>query len=296
MSADDFDYELLEQLVTKVKRSEISLPRAAFVDIDGTLEGLAFHIISKPNLRAVSALNRLGILPVLASGRNHHHMLQTLEKLRLRTPIISSDGCRYQSAKTRKEKLLDPQIAQSIRGLAYEMFVTTLSHNRDGISATLTAFDHPYIGKQKKALAEKFQLVQPDDEVNNTYKVSCYAESSMLTKLIPRVKARSGHSINICRHGPNIVEFMPFGVSKVDGALAFAEENGLELNQLIAFGDGPNDGNLLKKVGLGVAMSHGVPEAQSAAKMVAPRTPPETNLAFAILGVLSAYAACCRLT
>ena len=62
--------------------------------------------------------------------------------------------------------------------------------------------------------------------------------------------------------------FTPTGVNKGTTAEVWAEHNHLNLNQVISFGDNANDIEVLQKVGWGVAMHHGTPEAKAASKQV----------------------------
>lgn len=69
--------------------------------------------------------------------------------------------------------------------------------------------------------------------------------------------------------GAPFVEFMAQGVSKAWGLEQLCRHLGIEAAQVIAFGDAPNDIEMLRWAGHGVAMQNAAPAVQSAAQEVA---------------------------
>lgn len=61
------------------------------------------------------------------------------------------------------------------------------------------------------------------------------------------------------------------GIHKAYGMQLIVEALGLEQKDTIAFGDGPNDIEMLQYAAIGVAMGNGVPEAKAAANMITER-------------------------
>jgi len=70
-------------------------------------------------------------------------------------------------------------------------------------------------------------------------------------------------------HGDSYLEFMALGVSKTSAIEFLAGRLGFGLDQVMAFGDGTNDVDMLASVGLGVAMENATEEAKRAAGMIA---------------------------
>lgn len=66
------------------------------------------------------------------------------------------------------------------------------------------------------------------------------------------------------------VDLLPAGMSKTDGIRSVVEALGLEMADVMAFGDGLNDVEMLSEVGFGVAMGNGEQAAKEAAKYVCP--------------------------
>ncbi|KUI22984.1 HAD family hydrolase [Mycobacterium sp. GA-1285] len=65
-----------------------------------------------------------------------------------------------------------------------------------------------------------------------------------------------------------LIEIMPAGISKATGVAELAEPLGIAADEIITFGDMPNDVPMLEWAGLGVAMGHAHPDALAAADEV----------------------------
>jgi hypothetical protein len=68
----------------------------------------------------------------------------------------------------------------------------------------------------------------------------------------------------------SLLEIAALGVSKASTLALLAEQQGLGPQDVVAFGDMPNDVPMLQWAGLGVAVGDGHPEALAAAALVAP--------------------------
>ena len=70
-----------------------------------------------------------------------------------------------------------------------------------------------------------------------------------------------------------LVEIVPLGISKATGVDEIARPLGITHDEVVAFGDMPNDVPMLLRAGLGVAMGNAHPEALAAAdEVTAPNT------------------------
>ena len=66
----------------------------------------------------------------------------------------------------------------------------------------------------------------------------------------------------------NYLEVLPVGVNKAKALAVLTETLGFELSQVAAIGDAPNDLEMLKDVGLAIAMGNASSEVKAAAKWV----------------------------
>lgn len=67
----------------------------------------------------------------------------------------------------------------------------------------------------------------------------------------------------------NYLEVMHSSISKFDGLVTLAKSKSIDVEQIIAFGDGENDIPMLQGVGLGVAMANASEQVKDVAKAVA---------------------------
>lgn len=67
---------------------------------------------------------------------------------------------------------------------------------------------------------------------------------------------------------PFFVEFLVKGITKGNGLKVLCEKLGYKVDQVIAFGDGDNDAEMLEAAGLGIAMKNAKDVAKSRANVV----------------------------
>ncbi|MGN1277535.1 MAG: Cof-type HAD-IIB family hydrolase [Floccifex sp.] len=69
--------------------------------------------------------------------------------------------------------------------------------------------------------------------------------------------------------GPQWIEIMPKNVSKASAIEKITKKLGISMDEVMAFGDAQNDIEMIKRVGIGVAMGNAMDEVKEAAVMVA---------------------------
>jgi Cof subfamily protein (haloacid dehalogenase superfamily) len=67
---------------------------------------------------------------------------------------------------------------------------------------------------------------------------------------------------------PNYLEILPLGVNKAKALVELGKSLGVELSQVAAIGDGPNDVEMLCEAGLGIAMGNASDEVKAVADWV----------------------------
>ena len=242
--------------------------KAIFLDIDGTLVSFKTHAIPASTLEAVKAVRRKGVKVYVATGRPLLFIdnLGELEYDGLVTTTgahcIDREGNSFVLRTVDRgdvERLVRhhetcPQEAFPIIFVAQdELFVTGLSPELEDLSRLLN-FEIPAV-------------FPPQDEAR-------YME-----QLMPGCVAMRWH--------PTFVDIITRGVSKSYGIDRMLEHEGISLEQTVAFGDGGNDIDMLRHVGLGVAMGNASDEVKAAAGFVT-RSVDEDGIEYALhtLGIL----------
>lgn len=240
--------------------------KAIFLDIDGTLVSFKTHTIPASTLEAVKAARRKGIKVYVATGRPLLFIdnLGELEYDGLVTTTgahcIDREGNSFALRTVDRsdiERLVHhhetcPQEAFPIIFVAQdELFVTGLSPELEDLSRLLN-FEIPAVLPMAHALEKDIlQIIAffpPQDEAR-------YME-----QLMPGCVAMRWHH--------TFADIITRGVSKSYGIDRMLEYEGISLNQTIAFGDGGNDIDMLRHVGLGIAMGNASDEVKAAAGFV----------------------------
>ncbi|GAB2696841.1 HAD family hydrolase [Thalassiella azotivora] len=247
--------------------------RMVATDLDGTVvrrDGT----ISPRTVAAFEACRRAGVHVVFVTGRPPRWMAPVVEATGHRGTAICGNGAIVYD-------LGAEQVVRS-RTLAPDGVVEVVRRVRralgDGVDVALETLEgflrEP--GYQVRWDAASAQRVGPLEHLlelaPSVVKVLVRQEHStgdaMLAAVRPALDgvAQPTHSnVNDC-----LVEVSALGVSKAATLAELAAEHGIDAGEVVAFGDMPNDLEMLGWAGRGYAMSDGHPEAIAAAHDVAP--------------------------
>ncbi len=258
----------------------------AAIDFDGTLAYLGE--VSPQNAAAVQQLKEYGIRPLLATGRNHHHIGAFNHHQGFEDPTVTSDGARVHFPGSPDHLLswaLSQEISTAIIQEAVNQAVTCLCFCEEALCLTNYA-DWGLDMERHREVGVRFQTAHPGRAIQmglRVFKTLSYStDLERLEKLRDSILGRFGGQVACIRNTPKFLEFISKGVNKVWGLKIVTEQLGIKPSQVLAFGDGVNDIGMLTWAGCGLCMAHGHQLARAAAKMVAPEGPPETNFALAV--------------
>lgn len=222
--------------------------RAIFFDIDGTLLSFNTHRVSQGTIEAFEALRRKGILTFVSTGRP--------------VPLIPDMPVRFDGYVTVNggycfmgdDVVVDKPLAQQdIDGwLDYvdrhdlitmqfgsrEMHVNRLAENIESLQAQLGFTMPPLLSTKEMRSKPTYQFIAM---------IPAEMDAEVLS-LLPHCRLPRWH--------PAFSDLIPDGSSKAEGIARIAERLGLKKEELMAFGDGGNDVEMLDFVGLGVAMGN----------------------------------------
>lgn len=89
-----------------------------------------------------------------------------------------------------------------------------------------------------------------------------------LTLILPRIRKILEPAYDLMMVGSGWGEVMPPGVSKATGLAAYAQQLGIDLSEVMVFGDAENDCAMLREAGVGVAMANAMDSAKAAADVL----------------------------
>ena len=259
--------------------------RLAAVDLDDTLLGPDKEI-SAANHAAIHRLLNAGVKVVLASGRRHENMRRYHKQLDLPDSlIVSCNGAMVmddRSGEVLHERLLPADLAAAIieegeRRRATQQFyhlrgALYVNHKNEWTRLYETRTQNNLVlcpdisGLADEPLLKILWVMPPADVLAH----------------FPALRERFADSLYVTITDPEYLEFMAIGVNKAAGIALAAERYGVAPAEVITFGDGNNDVEMLEWAGLGIAMDHAREAAHRAADRVAPPGDPETGFARAV--------------
>lgn len=235
--------------------------KAAFFDVDGTLLSHKTKQVSQSTRAAIAALRGKGIKCIVATGRQ----ISEMEKL-------------------------------PVEGMVFDGYLTLngqlwLDGSKNMVHGT------PIKGRVLDFLLEKFRdhsapimLVEKDRVYVNFVSDHVRAVQAAISSPLPPIGSYSGEDIyQVCiylcreeeaqlepiaqdcvitRWAKGGVDVVAKGGGKVTGIRRYLQEQGIGREEIIAFGDGENDTEMLSFAGIGVAMGNAEEKVKQAADYV----------------------------
>lgn len=223
--------------------------KAVFFDVDGTLLSHTKKAVSESTRTALDALAQKGVHCVVATGR---HMCE-LEQLPL-------DGLRFDGYISLNGQLsLDARgevlSSAPITGEDKEYLLRIFRNNV--IPLVLVEKDRMYINfinEQVKSAQEAISTPLPEIGEytgNELYMAVAYLDKAQQQELDGLLS-----NCRITRWNPNAIDIIASGGGKQEGIRQYLERNHILLEETMAFGDGENDVDMLRYVGIGIAMGN----------------------------------------
>jgi Cof subfamily protein (haloacid dehalogenase superfamily) len=262
--------------------------RLAAIDLDGTLLG-PDKKVSEENAAAVRRLNVNGVKVVIASGRRHQNSIRFQRQFELDGPIIACQGGLIrdgESGNVIEAHFLPQTVAREI----------TKEGANAGVRVIYYHLDHLYVAERnnewielyESRVGEKTETLTDLGQLDGrrALKIVWYGDPLILGRARPRMAERSREKVDVLSTEKENLEFMPRGINKATALAKVAAELGVRAEEVLAFGDGENDVQMLSWAGGGVAMRHGNAAAIAAARFVSPEASPETAFAAAVGALL----------
>jgi len=240
-----------------INENEIKL--LAF-DVDGTLLN-SDHQIGVYTLGVLQRLQAKGITITLATGKILLATKPAADQLGLTEPLILANGCviQYSNGEIIFEACLQRNVVEKIFPICDEMradlmvyfpeqvVVKEINHN---VSLILG-----YGGPYPQVVNAWCEL---GERLNRVTKIIAIDRQS--TRHLEEIQAALTDTldgrVNICRTLVPMLEIWPLGVSKATGLKKVAQILNVSMENVIAFGDGDNDVEMLAEAGIGVAVAN----------------------------------------
>ncbi|QEY23299.1 Cof-type HAD-IIB family hydrolase [Neisseria animalis] len=243
-------------------------PKIIFFDIDDTLYRKESDTVRPSVALALRALKARGILTAIATGR---------------PPVAIPPKIKALIAETGTDMLV------TINGQYVEFRgkpLHTAAMNTDTLAAMAAYFDgknipYAFVNHAEIAVSEPVPQVEtaladilpvhPTDKyyfrTAPVYQMLAFYSADRDQEVAGDIAAAGLQTV---RWHKQAVDMLPVGHSKAQGITAAIAKLGIAMQDVMAFGDGLNDVEMLQSVGFGVAMGNGAAAAKAAARHICP--------------------------
>ncbi|BBY58243.1 HAD family hydrolase [Mycolicibacterium sarraceniae] len=251
------------------------LPALIATDVDGTLLDEDEHITPRTR-QAVLAAVASGVQFVLATGRPPRWVPPIVEELGFAPMAVCANGAviydseqdRIISARTLSVDVLTELAEIAARvipgvGLAVERVGRSAHDAATPQFVSSPGYEHAWLNPDNTEVSIEDLLSAP--AVKLLIRRAGARSSEMAAELAKHIGVQGDITYST---NNGLIEINPLGTSKATGVDEVARPLGITAEDVIAFGDMPNDVPMLRWAGLGVAMGNAHPEAIAAANEV----------------------------
>lgn len=258
-------------------------------DMDGTLLN-SQGAISEENEKALKKLQDRGLEVIIASGRTDLMVKSFIKQLGLTGSVISSNGGLIRNIRTGEvlySKLIEKSVVREILIYCEENKVDFLLYTLDMVYGNKR---NPLMVKyenRNEELAENMKAplayLQNISEIDNldVLKVLlvCREQPERIVELEKYFS--KNERITAVSSAVGLLDIMASNISKGNALKILAAKMDIDLNHIIAFGDNYNDAEMLKCVGMPIAVENAVEEIKPHAKHIT-KSNNESGIAYAI--------------
>jgi Cof subfamily protein (haloacid dehalogenase superfamily) len=253
----------------------VTLPALIATDVDGTLIDDAENISARTRA-AITAAVDAGTQFVLATGRPPRWVAPIVEALGFAPMTVCANGAviydpatdRIVSAHTLSEDQLGElaEIATRVlpgAGLAVERVGSSAHDVATPQFVSSPGYEHAWLNPDNTEVSVEDLLSAP--AIKLLIRKPGWQSADMADALAKHVGLHGDITYST---NSGLIEVMPRGISKATGIAELARPRGITADEIVAFGDMPNDVPMLGWAGLGVAMGNAHPDAVAAADEV----------------------------
>ena len=236
--------------------------KAAFFDVDGTLFSHKSHQVPPSTREAIAKLRAKGIQCIIATGRH------PIELATLPVEEIGFDAYLMLNGQMMLDQQKNVLFSVPITGKAKDLLVEQFENN--AFPLLITELDDMYINMYNDRVTQAqahFALPKPkmrEYHGAEIYQFCLYIneeeENSLLADIADDCVITRWHNYGI--------DLLAKGGGKMVGIQRYLDSIGATRDEIIAFGDGHNDAEMLRYAGIGVAMGNAEDDTKAVADYV----------------------------
>ncbi|MDT2757203.1 HAD family hydrolase [Enterococcus asini] len=231
-------------------------------DIDGTL----LDSKKAPLASTIDALDHLrkeGHLVTIATGRSRYMAQDIIRELNFENYIVCNGAAAFLNHNQIFKNLLDKQELDRLVSEANQLGIDTAFIEMDQ-ARRMTSFN---VGKMAQAMMS-FGTVLPDLEPMFPESQEIYQALAFFSEAYQSQFESRFPSFDFVRWHEECVDVVPKNSSKAATIGYLAQRLEIDQADIVAFGDGNNDREMLRLAGTGIVMGNATPEVQACGDLV----------------------------
>lgn len=222
-------------------------------DLDGTLL-LKYDSVGDYTIKTIRKLIDSGVEFAVATGRGRQGVDFLIEKLQRNIYVICNNGASIydKNGNCIYEKMISKDIAIEILKAIRSEGVYYNAFDRENFYFNKTD-PRDFTGRRKSF---KRVPLESEEEIPNLSKIIITDKEEIVSKMSDIMRKKYSDKIEVTISDPICVDLVPKDCSKGNGIKKIGEILGIETCEVMAFGDGENDLDMLRTVGHPVAMEN----------------------------------------
>lgn len=273
--------------------------RAIALDLDGTLLN-SEKKVSEENLNVLEKVIGLGVEVILCSGRSSPCVdpIRQIISQRVYRPIhsVSYNGACARINDSVLFKLPVPRyVTELCANYADHNNLLLNVYHQDIILARVTTPSHQnFVSRYIELTSATYEMIGsyrelPEESLDSAYKILIFGEEDDIPELFRVTKElvkKDGNALAHVIQGDFFVEVLHPEVNKGRGLVEISKLLDLDLEHVIAFGDGYNDIEFIQNAGLGIAVKNGKGALKEVSDVVSEFTNEEHSVAEELLKLI----------
>ncbi|OTN75291.1 hypothetical protein A5886_000361 [Enterococcus sp. 8G7_MSG3316] len=231
-------------------------------DIDGTLLDSNKQPLDS-TVEALQTLRDAGHFVTVATGRSRFHAQDVIRSLAFDNYILCNGAAAFLAHQQVYKNLLDEEQLHAFVAEAHDLGIDTAFVGMD----TAKRASSLNIEKMEAAM-HSFGAQLPELDMDFPEEKEVYQALAFYDQAYEHYFDDKYSKLRFVRWHENSVDVVPKEGSKAATILYVAEQLGIRQADVICFGDGQNDREMLAAAGVGVAMGNAVPASLEAADLV----------------------------
>lgn len=231
-------------------------------DIDGTLLDSTKQALPS-TVAALEELRKAGHFVTVATGRSRYLAKPVIDTFKFDNYILCNGAAAFMNHKQVYKNLLPQEQVRTFLKEAHDMLIDTSFIGLD-VSKRSTTFDPE---RMEEAMSS-FGSTTPDLDPTFLDTADVYQVLAFYDTQLEHFFDDKYPELHFVRWHEKCVDVIPKGGSKATTILHVADQVGLTKDDVISFGDGMNDREMLATSGIGVVMGNASDEVRQYADMI----------------------------